>query len=222
MAHLTQMPGTHITHFLEKLEEHKIPLQFIRRYRLDTDFAKKMSGLIISEHLENPGEKIIVKMDRSLSRSQLMQPFKKASCFVLREDVIESLGLDAALPDSAKKPAVRISIAETTEFFLVPLHIDTNEQEAELILREMNLESVSVEESLTVAAQAWNCIFKRYSSVVVLSGQYIGPVKEFQNHFLSFGVTMDGHYSIGLTKNSFSPKTKFLVKKKKIAIQEKK
>lgn len=207
MESLLQMKGTYIVHFMETLSANGVPDHLVLRYRMDRRFAEKISKLIIAEHLENPGKKFVIEVDRSLSRGQLNDMLRHQRVLqTLRNDIVEAL--------EPKTTFCGLNQLEKMEFFLVSLHRETDEVKATSILNDMRLESVTTEEALTFVLQSTGG-FSRDYSIVILSAKYAEPKKVFKNNFLEFGISVGGDFLVNLTHYDFGPGTMFLVKKKK-------
>ncbi|MBU2539880.1 hypothetical protein KJ786_01855 [Patescibacteria group bacterium] len=222
MESLIRLPYTHINNFLEALVKNKIPDHLVTRYRMDEDFAERVSRSMIAEHLENPGRRFFIKVNSSLSLVELNDRIIEQRVLTLKKDIIESFEPTTVFPDHlVSNTKIRM---EDLEVFLVSLHKETNEVEAVAILNDMGLESVTIEEALFFALQTRSSSFSQNYSIVVLAGKWIGDIVEEKNpvNFLDFGVTMSNNARISLCKPDFSPRTMFLVKKKKPQAENKK
>jgi hypothetical protein len=198
MESLTKMPFSKITHLLETMNNNGISENIINRYRLDSDFTKKISDLIIKENLDHPGQTFFVPVDYSKNRFEIQEILIKSGMWGLKNEILQKI---------TPKTIIR-NKTENIEMFLVQLYKDTNEEKAQKILHELNLVSVNVEEALWFAM---NGLPDRNSAIVIDSKYKNGKKIEY----LSIGRTIEGRQQISLYYfDWFDSKNYFLVKRK--------
>jgi len=183
---------------MEALSRNGVPDHFVIRYRLDDEFARRITSAAIAEYLGNPGPRFEIEVDRSKSRDNLLSLLSD-SIVILKREIIEILEPRLIFPD----PAATI---EKMEFFLVSLHKWVTKNEAKAILSDKNLESVGIEEALTWAlnTQSWP---RGNRSVVALTAD--------ESDDIEFSTIVSQRAANLCAQKSFSPSVEFLVKRKK-------
>jgi hypothetical protein len=198
MESLTKMPFSKITHLLETMNNNGISENIINRYRLDSDFTKKISDLIIKENLDHPGQTFFVPVDYSKNRFEIQEILIKSGMWGLKNEILQKI---------TPKTIIR-NKTENIEMFLVQLYKDTNEEKAQKILQELNLVSVNVEEALWFAMSG----LPDRNSAIVINSKYKNGKK---TEYLSIGRTIEGRQQISLYYfDWFNSKNYFLVKRK--------
>lgn len=204
------MEFSQVSHLLEVLARNGVTDNLVRRFRLDADFAKTVSDMAIAEYLGNPGTRYAIDFDRSKNRGILVAELRQRHRFMtLRDDIIREI-----TPLGSNQPRLfNGQPVERMELFLTRLFTDATEKEAIAILDEMNLESASFEEAITLAIQRRTALSQDYT-IVVLAAKYFDR-EDKEESFFDLGVTMAGDPTMGLTNHTFGPGTRFLTKRKK-------